>query len=136
MVDYKGNIFDSKGAPVVNKEDFERVKNAKRGAYLGRTIDGATLTKEATEALALIGTGGGTGTTTTTPGALGKIKIAQTPTGWLRVRNAPSTAGSEVGKVNTGEIYEVLEEAPGWKKIKVTASLQGWVSADYVTVSQ
>jgi hypothetical protein len=131
MVDYKGNIFDSKGTPVVNKEDFDRVKNAKRGAYLGRTIDGATITKEAQEALALIGSGG-----TTTNGSAGKVRIASTPTGWLRVRNAPSTAGTEVGKVNTGEIYTVVEEAPGWKKIKVTEALQGWVSADYVTAVQ
>jgi len=134
LVDYKGNIFDSKGVPIVTKEDFSRIKNAKRGAFLGRTIDGNTLTKEAIEAIALIGTDGGSDTTT--PGATGKIKIGTTPTGWLRVRNAPSISGAEVAKVNTGETYDVLESAPGWKRIKVSETLQGWVSADYVTAVQ
>ncbi len=60
------------------------------------------------------------------------IIISETPTGWLRVRSEPSTAASEISRVNAGEKYELIEEQPEWFKIKLEAG-EGWVSAQYAT---
>ena len=62
-----------------------------------------------------------------TPTAVGPtVKIRETETGWLRVREEPSNASAEVGKVNPGESYALLEEQNGWYKIAL-----GWISAKY-----
>ncbi|OGK36652.1 hypothetical protein A3F03_00905 [Candidatus Roizmanbacteria bacterium RIFCSPHIGHO2_12_FULL_41_11] len=60
------------------------------------------------------------------------ITIGETPTGWLRVRDEPSLEGKEIGKVNTGEKYNLLDEQSGWYKIKI-ADQEGWVSGEYAT---
>lgn len=59
------------------------------------------------------------------------IEIASTPTGWLRVRSQPNLSGSEVGRVNPGETYAILDESNGWIKISLDDT-EGWVSGDYV----
>ena len=126
-VDYKGNIFDAVGEPVVTKQDFEKLKDLKRGAYLGRTSDGTGITKEAKAALDTLSLTGVTAKT---------AKVDQTPYGWLRVRNAASLNGAEVGKVTSGNSYPVLAEQTGWVKVKVSDTLEGWVSSAYVTLSK
>lgn len=60
-----------------------------------------------------------------------RVVIQDTPTGFLRVRENPSTAGSEIGRVNPGEEYELLEEQNGWYKIKLSDGKTGWVSGQY-----
>lgn len=83
-----------------------------------------------------------TGKVTPTPtgsksGSVGStIVIADTPTGWLRVRTEPSVNASESAKVNPGESYKVLEEQSGWYKINYKGTSSGWISAQYTKVSQ
>lgn len=64
-----------------------------------------------------------------------QAKILDTPTGFLRVRDQPSLAGAEIGKVNTGDSFAFLEEQPGWVKIRVpNPPVDGWVSSQYVKI--
>ena len=127
FLDHKGNIFNRDGNIVKSAEEIAAMGDLKKGGYLGRVSDGAGLTKEANESLGTISgiiSGGKTAT------------IGQTPYGWLRVRDSAGLSGAEVGKVNSGEKYPVLEEKIGWVKIKVSETITGWVSSDYVTLSE
>lgn len=69
-----------------------------------------------------------------------EVEILETPTGFLRVRSEPSTLGEEVGQVEPGDIYPVLEEDPetGWYKIEFEDAqgekIEGWVSGEYAKV--
>jgi len=61
------------------------------------------------------------------------VEIKETPTGWLRVRNAPSTdaTATELGQVKPGETYSYLEEEEnGWYKIEFEGE-PGWISGTY-----
>jgi hypothetical protein len=61
------------------------------------------------------------------------VKILSTSVGFLRVRSEPSTLGEEVGRVEPGETYEILEtdETTGWYKIEYGESEEGWISNQY-----
>lgn len=63
-----------------------------------------------------------------------KIKILQTPNGFLRVRSGPGTGFDEVARVETGDTYDVLEEDGGWYKIKTSNGEEGWISGDFAEV--
>lgn len=60
-----------------------------------------------------------------------KVIIEETPTGFLRVRERPSTSSSEVGRVNPGDEFDLLDEENGWYKIKLPDGEEGWVSGQY-----
>jgi hypothetical protein len=74
-----------------------------------------------------------------------EVKILETPVGFLRVRNEPSTLGKEVGQVEPGDIFELLEtdEKTGWYKIEYLPAQAGeegeeglpaqtgWISSQY-----
>jgi len=67
-----------------------------------------------------------------------KVKILSTPTGFLRVRNEPSISGKEIGTVEPGNEYELLEvdEKTGWYKIKFVNEKtgdesEGWITNQY-----
>jgi len=60
-----------------------------------------------------------------------KVTILDTPTGFLRVRVASSTASLEIGRVSPGETYEILTEGDGWYQIKFDEQKTGWISSDY-----
>ena len=60
-----------------------------------------------------------------------KIKILETPTGFLRVRSASSSSSSQVGEVLPGEEYELLEETESWYRIKLKEGVEGWISKSY-----
>lgn len=63
------------------------------------------------------------------------VKIKDTPTGWLRVREAPSTTAAELTKVDTGETFPYLGETKnGWHKIEYETDKAGWVSGIYSEV--
>ena len=62
-----------------------------------------------------------------------EIIINATPTGWLRVRETPK--GEEIGKVNPGEKYLLVEDTPGWFKIILSDGSFGWVSKSYSSLS-
>lgn len=126
-IDYKGNIFNSEGTILETADTLESLKDAKRGLYLGRSSDGTGLTKEAKdamEALSKIGLSSGSAT------------VKDTGTGWLRVRDMAGLNGTEIARVTSGTKYQVLEKGTGWIKIKVSDTVEGWVSADYVTLSE
>lgn len=127
FIDYKGNIYGAGGTVLMGDSDLASLSDAERGAYLGRTSDGVGLTKEARDAFEKL-TGVGLGGK--------KAKILETGTGWLRVRDAAGLSGAEVAKVDVGNEYSVLEEGTGWVKIKVSDEIEGWISADYVELSE
>lgn len=60
-----------------------------------------------------------------------RVQILDTPTGWLRVREEPTLAGSESARVNPGQLFELIDEQTGWYKIKIDAGKQGWISSEY-----
>ncbi|PJC79841.1 hypothetical protein CO009_03255 [Candidatus Shapirobacteria bacterium CG_4_8_14_3_um_filter_35_11] len=60
-----------------------------------------------------------------------KIKIKTTDTGWLRVRNMPSSVGLEIDRVNPGEIYDSVGDSGEWTHI-IVREKQGWVSSKWV----
>ena len=64
-----------------------------------------------------------------------KIVILNTPTGFLRVRQEASLASPQIGQVNPGDAFELLEENNGWFKIKLNSPADegkmGWVNKDY-----
>lgn len=64
------------------------------------------------------------------------VEILDTPTGWLRVRSAPTTAeDNEVEKINPGETYKYLESNDtGWHKILLNDSTEGWISGKYAKI--
>lgn len=67
------------------------------------------------------------------PPVVVKLKVLLTPTGFLRVRDKPSTTGAEIGRVSPGDELELIEEVSGWDKIKTASGLEGYVSAAYVS---
>ncbi len=62
-----------------------------------------------------------------------EVEILTTPTGFLRVRAEPSTAGEEIGQVTPGERYPFLDEDEdtGWFKIEYEEGEEGWISNTY-----
>lgn len=58
------------------------------------------------------------------------VEILDTPVGFLRVREEPSTASEELGRVNPGETYEVIEKQGTWYKISFDGN-EGWISSQY-----
>jgi len=60
-----------------------------------------------------------------------KIRIKETGTGWLRVREEANNSAPEIGKVKPGEIYEYMSSDTEWYLIKYLNET-GWVSAKYV----
>ncbi|NMB70321.1 PEGA domain-containing protein [candidate division WWE3 bacterium] len=132
-LDYKGNLYDKTGTALVKTEEYSTLKDAKNGAYLGRAGDPQGLTAEAKETykkLDEIGLGGKKATILETGNG-----TAGTP-GWLRVRDAASIGGVEIARVSVGQEYPVLEESTGWVKIRVSDTVQGWVSSTYVKVTE
>ena len=130
FIDYKGGIYDKDGTLLASQEDLKKISNANRGAYLGASSEAKGITEEARRALELLGDSGIKSVDKET------AKIKTTPLGWLRVRKNPDLSGEELTKVNTGETYDVLEKASGWIKIKVSETLEGWVSETYVELSK
>ncbi len=122
FLDYSGNIFDKEGNKVT--EEFS-LEDFAKGAYLRRVSEGEGLTEAAREVLK---------TLDVVSGKQGTIKT--TGTGWLNVRSEPGLNGEILTKVDVGDVFAVLEEGTGWVKLKVSDTVEGWVSSTYVTVSE
>jgi len=62
-----------------------------------------------------------------------EVEILSTPTGFLRVREEPSTLGEEVGRAEPDEKYLFLDEDEDseWFKIQLDEETVGWVSGAY-----
>jgi hypothetical protein len=58
------------------------------------------------------------------------VKIKETETGWLRVRNSPNSNGAEIGKVKPGENYELLDQNSDWYQIRFE-DRDAWISTKY-----
>lgn len=124
-------LLDSRGAThsATPKRWEAKVKDKKeaRVGYLGKT--GENLPEEAKKAwdsLIAAFTGGASSSS-----GSGQIEVTATPTGFLRVRQTPSTGGVEITRVSPGEKFALLEERSGWYKIKLSDGKEGWVSAQY-----
>ena len=59
-----------------------------------------------------------------------KVEVLKTPQGFLRVRNDPDLNSQEVGRVNTGDQVDVIQETTDWVKISSEGKV-GWVSKQY-----
>lgn len=62
-----------------------------------------------------------------------EVIVKNTPTGFLRVRDKPSTLGKEVAQVKPGDSLILLEELGAWNRVRLADSTIGYVSAVYVT---
>ncbi len=68
---------------------------------------------------------------------LGEVEIMQTDVGFLRVRDEPSTLAKEVGRVEPGKKYPLVEidEETRWYKIEYqkteSGGSYGWISNQY-----
>lgn len=60
------------------------------------------------------------------------VTIQDTPTGFLNVRDEPSTSGTQIDQVSPGDEYEFTDTRNGWYKITLANGDEGWVSGDYV----
>jgi hypothetical protein len=65
-----------------------------------------------------------------TPGGT-KLLILDTPTGFLRVRADASAGAAELGRVNPGEVYQMVDSQTGWFEIKLSDGTLGWISSQY-----
>jgi hypothetical protein len=63
-----------------------------------------------------------------------KLIIRQTETGWLRVRDGPTIATGEAGRVNPGQEFMIIDQQSGWYKIEYSKDKYGWVINKYVDV--
>ncbi|MGI5828155.1 MAG: PEGA domain-containing protein [Patescibacteria group bacterium] len=65
------------------------------------------------------------------------VTVLDTPTGWLNVREKPSTASEILIKANPGDAFAYLEmNDAGWYKIKLDEKQEGWVSSKYVKLTK
>lgn len=63
---------------------------------------------------------------------LQEVRILSTGTGFLRVREGPSLADPEIGRVNPDEEYSLISEQDDWVQIEFEKGEVGWVSSQYV----
>lgn len=63
---------------------------------------------------------------------LPRVRVEKTELGYLRIRELPGTASSEVGRIPEGAITAYREKQNGWYKIEY-GPVQGWVSGEYVS---
>ncbi len=61
------------------------------------------------------------------------VVVKTTPTGFLRVRDKPSLNGVEIAQVKPGDELVLLEEAPGWDKVRLSDGKEGYVSVSYIS---
>lgn len=120
LLDFDGKFYDTSGTIV---EPEKVLLGDGKVAYLRRESDGAGVSAPAKVSLSKIGTSVATGKT---------AKVKDTPTGWLRMRDQPNLAGTEIGKLNIGDTVSITETKPGWLKVKNSAGLEGWASSDYL----
>jgi hypothetical protein len=66
-----------------------------------------------------------------------EVVILETPTGFLRVREEPSTSAAEIGQVKPDENYKIIEKSEDgdWYKIEIGEEKEGWISSEYASVS-
>ena len=109
-----------------------------RDGYSDKTVDIKTALGYKLEAIVFLGVNPQIATGSAAQAAtssaelpVSKILILQTPTGFLRVRQEASVSSNEIGQVNPGETYVLLNEQNGWYQIQLTNGKSGWISSQY-----
>ena len=127
-LDYKGDVYNKEGELIRDPAGHEQLKGATRGVYMGKSSDGTGLSQAAKE----------TYQTLSGLGTIGEkmATIKETGTGWLRVRDQAGLSGTEIARVDVGGSYKLLEEQEEWIKLKVSDTIEGWVSKAYVEIPQ
>lgn len=120
-----GKLYNSE-ANEISSEDL-KVETGNVVMYLGPSIDSnisdsAKTSVEAATGKVVASSGSGIN---------GKIKIKPTGIGYLKVRSSASTSSTQLGKVDEGAIFDVIEAKSGWYKIAYEAGKEGWVSGTY-----
>jgi len=59
------------------------------------------------------------------------VQINSPDTGWVRVRSEPSTAATELTKVDHGEQFPLKDAQNGWYEIEYESGKTGWISGKY-----
>ena len=83
-----------------------------------------------------IAKGGGSKQTTQKPQAK-QVEILSAPGGFVRVRQEPNALSAEIGRINTQDTVEVIQEADDWLQVKFEvpsageADKLGWISTQY-----
>ena len=54
----------------------------------------------------------------------------------LNVRRDPATDAKRIGYIDNGEKVKILENDGDWLKVQYTDSKEGYISAEYVTISE
>lgn len=65
------------------------------------------------------------------------VKVLSTPTGFLRVRQKPTTGALEVARVEPGDRLPLLETQTGWYRISLdsaAATSSGWISSEFASL--
>lgn len=66
----------------------------------------------------------------TVASTVARVRILDTPIGFLRVRKEPSTAAEEIGRAEPGQEFSVIKQQGTWYNITFEQS-SGWISAQY-----
>ncbi len=61
-----------------------------------------------------------------------QVVVKQTPIGFLRVRKDATINSAEVERVAPGDVLILLEEIPGWDRVKLSDGKEGYVSSAFV----
>ena len=94
--------------------------------YLGVDDDGTTAKVSPTPTVAA------SPSATPTP-ETERVTISQTPVGFLRVRASASVAAAEIGRVEPGQSFDLLDETTGWYQIRLEDGDEGWITSQYAT---
>lgn len=122
FLDYRGQFYDAAGVKIAESSEVDKKLEKAKISYLGKQGEG--LSAEAKDSLKLF--------SDKVFLVVDKIEILSTPTGWLRVRESPSTSAKEIGRLNKGEIVYLLGTSGSWYKIKsLDGTLSGFISATY-----
>lgn len=133
QVEVDGKIYGQTPTSLSNLGAGEHIFVLSRQGYLSRSIratipSGMMLAVSVDLAMAENFPAAAVPTLTSIP----KLKVGQTPTGFLRVRERPSLNGKEIGKVSSGDILIFIEETPGWFKVRMDNDIEGFVSSQYI----
>lgn len=121
LLDFRGQLYDTAGVKIAASSEVESKLEKVKVAYLGKS--GAGISEEAQKALADFA-----GKVFL---AVRKVEVTSTPTGWLRVREKPSLAAKEIGRVNARDQLELVSESGDWYQIRMSNGTVGYISAAY-----
>lgn len=119
-----------------------KIKNASESAGLLEASDEATATESAqatssaTSSPKASSSPRPTTASSTSSATIAKpyVRILETPTNFLRVRDEASSNGAEVAQVKPGETFKFFQTSNGWHEIEYQTGKKGWVSGQYAEV--